>query len=218
MVHFCPDKFFLQKVYSFFEKEDVNSGAVVYYFYHWLDGRVMAYHSKGQFKNQARIHKRKGYTYVDGRPVVHVMKLKDKRYLVKYHRFLPPEHTGTRSDIDPLPVAMTGFVTSPCVYAETCLLDETRPVPADCEKEVDRTSLLSEWTRIDPQYTENVSPVPAVISSPHVNPEGWRRRIQKLQKVAPRQFSTPTADAKSVEGRNIRFAVYHKVLVLWEFT
>ena len=152
---FSPDQFFLEKLYSpFLEEEDIErltGGAVIYYFYHWRERKVMAYDSKREFKEQVKDHKRRGC--LENRPLVHVMRLKDKRYLIKYHRFQCKTHP---SSVDPLPAAMTGCYMRPYVIAETRLLDETQPIPADCKIEVDRTNLLSEWTNVSPAVNNNL--------------------------------------------------------------
>ena len=195
MTHTDVNQFFRVFYAEFLKEEDVprlKAGAHIFYFYHFGHKRVMAF-TKKEFRGQTRDYKRGGFVYLEDYedPVIHLMRIKDTMYVVKYHRF-QPENKSCRlpASFDPLPAAMTGYIISPYVIAETFLLKEGEPTPSNCEIEVDRTDLvhpslmktLSHTPAITPLNVTplNVTPpamvtrVPAVVPSPTVDTEKWQ--------------------------------------------
>ena len=168
---------YFKTFYSDFLEDDVKElqgGACIYYYHHFTTGVVMAFDTDQEFERQKKDHERLNQYVEADPPVVHIMQIKSTRYLIKYHCFQPADGSKPRKVLtvrfDPLPAAMTGLMVHPYAIAETSLLQESEPTPPECEIIVDLTDRL-------PAFTQ----VPAVVSSPLVNPEEWSQCMRDPQ-------------------------------------
>lgn len=144
-VNLDVNHFFRTFHFEFLEDDDekMRDGATIYYYYHFGCNRVMAFDTKEEFQQQVEDHKRGGMVCAE--PVVHVMRIRRTKYLVKYHPFRPlkgGKPSGVYFSIDPLPAALTGYYRYPYIIAEVRMLKKHEPVPSNCTAEADRTEAL----------------------------------------------------------------------------